>query len=1306
MTRTHWIRTTRVTLVVALLISGAVLAWLAAHPRLYAGQVSRAITRNLLAQYGASFVCRDLEGNPLERMIFRDVSITRPGDDGSFVYVTADSVVVGYDLGRVLRRELALDEITIGGVDVLLRKAPESTDDEADRPARSLPAFPEISVGRVRVVDTWLTITASDGTPLQQIEDAAAEFSVQPQGGGLDVRVEDLRGRWPNRDIRVHQAQGLARVHPPRLHLVDLRATLDSTSAHAQIGMEFGEGGLVDLEITGDTEEFLLAEVLRLIGQGDDDAPRLRWQGGAYLSRTTGPLRIEATGHGSIDGAPLVADEFVGLLEDDILRLETVRGSYRSARGSARGQVRLKPAPALLSITGEVEGVDLSDPWTGEDLDWPRSELAANARLELELGASPVLELEVDDLRGELATLPVDSASALLRWNEVEGLDLERARAHSLTGWFEGNGRVDADDVLDLFVRADVVDLRPWAERAELPLHGAGLQAAGRLTGLVEELRVDAAGTVREVGTGALVAREGRVVVRMPRADDPSRIDVELYAPRFYAGRRLLGEIETRLRREYPVNALPLLRVSIADSVLSASGRVVEQPDSVSFSVELDSLRLGLGTDVWDLDRPASALVSSNRFSTSGVELASETGRFVVLGSVDRGGAVDLQAQVLDGDLSVLERMGVLEDIEGSVSGALQITGRVTDPQGALLLELTDLRLGDRKVERANLVAEVEGARIVVRDFRASTTLGSASLQGVLEVPSTAWIDQLGRDPDSIAALWQGSRLEVTGDCAGLDLERWIEPHRPGGALGRIDARWSAVGNVVAPRVEAQVEVHDFPAEPFVLPLLEARVIADAHGVRVENGRVDLGGPSARATAQLPLYVSFAEPSRYVPDDGIELTIEAGPDVDLSKLPALWPELRASEGRGTIRLRATGDPRHPDWSGAIQIREGAVALEGWSERVRDVEIDGTLSGNRLALDRVVAREGARGRVEGSGEVLFEGLLPDDISLDLRVDRVLVASVPFLRAIGSGDDLRLRLERPSPDAPRAPKITGTVTVDKALYNGEFVVEGADVDPALIPTTAPDWMVDLRIRAQDQVRISNASAELRVQGDVDLIRDTAGLRLRGTVEIPQGRVPLFNNDFTITEGSLDFSRRPLEPEVDIRAETEVPIYDPSGQFGRELERIEVHLTGTFAQPQVSFTSENGLDEITILRLLAGFRPSETGEGDTVGIGDVGLRAGLNLLERELAQRIRGVDTLDIETEEAGLDQMESTRIAVGKYLSSSLYLRFSQGLSVTERDLFLEYQISRRLLFTSELKRRLRETGAESEFNLDLKFRVKY
>ena len=85
---------------------------------------------------------------------------------------------------------------------------------------------------------------------------------------------------------------------------------------------------------------------------------------------------------------------------------------------------------------------------------------------------------------------------------------------------------------------------------------------------------------------------------------------------------------------------------------------------------------------------------------------------------------------------------------------------------------------------------------------------------------------------------------------------------------------------------------------------------------------------------------------------------------------------------------------------------------------------------------------------------------------------------------------------------------------------------------------------------------------------------------------------------------------------------------------------------------------------------------------------------------------MDTIDIETQEAGLESLGSTRIAVGKYLANNVYLRFSQGLSITERDFFLEYQISRRLLFNTEVRRRLRENAAQTQFNVNLKFRLEY
>jgi autotransporter translocation and assembly factor TamB len=107
-------------------------------------------------------------------------------------------------------------------------------------------------------------------------------------------------------------------------------------------------------------------------------------------------------------------------------------------------------------------------------------------------------------------------------------------------------------------------------------------------------------------------------------------------------------------------------------------------------------------------------------------------------------------------------------------------------------------------------------------------------------------------------------------------------------------------------------------------------------------------------------------------------------------------------------------------------------------------------------------------------------------------------------------------------------------------------------------------------------------------------------------------------------------------------------------------------------------------------------------------VALAGALNQLERSLASDIGLIDTIDIDTEGTTVaDQGRSTRIAVGKYVLPQLYLKYGQGFSVAERDVFLEYQIHRHLLFTSEVRQRVREAAAaETEYNCDLKFRVEY
>ena len=68
--------------------------------------------------------------------------------------------------------------------------------------------------------------------------------------------------------------------------------------------------------------------------------------------------------------------------------------------------------------------------------------------------------------------------------------------------------------------------------------------------------------------------------------------------------------------------------------------------------------------------------------------------------------------------------------------------------------------------------------------------------------------------------------------------------------------------------------------------------------------------------------------------------------------------------------------------------------------------------------------------------------------------------------------------------------------------------------------------------------------------------------------------------------------------------------------------------------------------------------------------------------------------------------STRIAFGKYLTESVYLRYAQGFTAGERDILLEYQMSRRTLISGEIKSRINDVGREDEFNVDFKWRIRY
>jgi autotransporter translocation and assembly factor TamB len=461
---------------------------------------------------------------------------------------------------------------------------------------------------------------------------------------------------------------------------------------------------------------------------------------------------------------------------------------------------------------------------------------------------------------------------------------------------------------------------------------------------------------------------------------------------------------------------------------------------------------------------------------------------------------------------------------------------------------------------------------------------------------------------------------------------------------------------------------------------------------------------------RLPAAITATGAPSWVAERGVDLVLSSDGEVDLAPLSTLIPAIARSSGRAEIIFSASGDPTTPELSGTVVVHDGIVRARDTLEEFREFELAGHFADGAFHLDEATARQGEKGEISIDGEIPFKGLVPDDVLLTADVSRVLLLSVPALRAIVSSvGPLSIVLERPMPQGPRIPVVRGSAIMDRAIYRGEFEPQVEGGGAVLQATSTPPWMAEIELELSQQIRISNSVAELHVGGDVDFVRDLSGLRLRGQAEISQGRVSVASLlDFEITSGRLDFSRgTTLEPQVDITAETEVPVYDSSG-VGRDLELVTVLVTGTFSEPELSFQSQTGYDQKTIIKLLAGI-PLDSG-AEAAQIQDLALRFATNELGGALADRIGLIDTVDVSTTESGAASFDEARIGLGKYLDVAdkpLYLRYSQGLSVAEfGDVYLEYQLRRRFLLSFELRRRLRESVTHTEVNADLKFRVEY
>ncbi len=462
------------------------------------------------------------------------------------------------------------------------------------------------------------------------------------------------------------------------------------------------------------------------------------------------------------------------------------------------------------------------------------------------------------------------------------------------------------------------------------------------------------------------------------------------------------------------------------------------------------------------------------------------------------------------------------------------------------------------------------------------------------------------------------------------------------------------------------------------------RLALDQHVVRIEDLQLVGEDTRLRVGGRIGLH-----------DQRIELQVIG--DANLGILQGFFRNVRGS-GRAELMAAVDGPLHEPEFSGSATITNGRIRHFSLPNSLDAINGVVRFDSRSVRLDDLTATMGG-GRVEFGGRIGFDGYLPGELNVIVRVENTQLRIPEGVRSTVDAD-LSLRGHFTTPI------VGGKVTVRKATWSRRFDPTGGlfdfGADAASVLAEAQDAVggtavpirLDLEVLVPSTLRIENNLARLVASADLQVRGTSERPLLLGRVEVDRGEILFEGRRYLVTRGAIEFNN-PLriEPFFDVEAETRVRV--PGQTY-----RVIVSLAGTTERLLPQFSSDPPLPGADVVALLF---------SEVRRQGDVELRARQNPNERQtdilttratqlltnpvssevgrVVEQTFGVDTFQLtpslfdpySTSTTASRINPSARVTIGKRISDRVYLTFSRsmGSSISDQILLLEYDESDRL-----------------------------
>jgi hypothetical protein len=1269
----------------------------------FARGAGRLASEHFLAGTPFSISVDKVEGSMFRDVTFKGVKVHCRGRGEPFDLFRADEVSVRFNLAALMRSSRRFETVSI--IKPVLRLKADSTGSfvlaASGGGNGSLPA---LEIGRFSVVEGSVIVQGPDYSEAF----SRVNLAGSAKSGGTDVHVAIELGSTVNaaRGLILRRLHGRialltdvkakdGRAAPAARIMLDSLAVALDESAFMASGLIVPSTRLFDLAI--DADQIEIGEIARVLRIETAHTGEIK---GAFTAKgKPDRFRLAGTMSGVISGYAFSDYRVSMLREGNIVRLDSLGGVLNGARVDGKGSYGLK-TPNLLSLDVAVRGLDLSKGF-GLKGKLPETRFNGAAKLSYRV-RDGLLTFALDLGEGDYLGFPF--ASAVAHGSYVnDTLRVEDATLASPTHTVSCRGTVARGTAVSFLFDVECAARDTIFPYFKITDYRGDARLNGKWEGTLDRWDLRMNGTCSNLAYYGALVPEGEVKLAITKnspRDSDYTVLFDLDGPGCRIGPARFTGMSLSLSYQDLVTDIKRLVLSRDDLKVGASADVhIEGKERATVRFRECSVE-ALG-ETWVGAGAFAAHIGDSTVRFDDIQFHSKAGAAFV------DGAIDLRSKSIEGrfafehlGLDLLNRAGLVKTtLGGRARGTVVLSGSYLDPGLGIDMAVEGGRIDTFVIDTLRMKADYAKGRYAIDSLLVASPSGSLSLAGEM---SGMPVREAGRHPE--AAL-RGAGLAVRSSCRNLDLVPLLS--LAGIRVfsgGRLSGTLALTDSLAHPFVSFTGRINNLAVASFKIPSVDCNVKID-RGELAADGTLHVSPAhegSFRGTVPLvpERFLFSLDRARAV---SFEINV---PEGDVAELPALTDFVAEGSGRYAGEIKVTGSVASPHLTGNLRLKNASFRISGMEEKYNQVNASVLLEDSLVTVAELSGREGNKGTFGCTGRMNLRGWKPLEYHIALNAKEFLLASLPNVLAIVNGTvNVGTKVE----GGKVLPIFTGSCEVrESELYYDLGSFSSTQETGAV---EEPLWLaaIDLKIPGNTWIRTPDARVEL--QGDVTLYHDAKGTYLRGEINIVRGWYIVYNNKFTITSGKLQFvTAGSFRPVVDVEAETQ------------DAEGRKIYLTLQWhqddLQPILTLRHQDpGYSETDIWKMLGGGIVTAEGTQTSWDARSTAQSLAANYLERVLNSQMAGV-TIELESGRntnivPGSLDYRDTNIAIGKYLSEGLYVKYKQGLSISSaRQIEVEYRISNLFVLRSQVIR-YSETAIQGnsprssdEINLDLKLRWEF